>query len=162
MNIGRALWIGFWLVLLVVLHFTLRPFLAWRIQVDFLVIALLLIAIRTRPALAAFLGFLIGVLTDSLTPEAFGAGALAMTATGFAASWLKGAFFTDNIVLNGVFVLAGKWAFDIVFVLAQHKLSGLDLVRQLLFWSPLAAIVTGIVGLGVLMMSQPPEARPRR
>jgi rod shape-determining protein MreD len=162
MNVPRALWIGGWLVLLVLLHFTLRPLLGWRVQVDFLVIALLVMAIRTRPALAAFSGFLLGLLTDSLSPETFGAGALAMALIGFASSWLKAAFFTENLLLNGVFVLAGKWAYDIVYVLAQHRLTGADLARQLLIWSPLAAIMTGIVGIAVLVVSNPPEGRSRR
>jgi rod shape-determining protein MreD len=162
MNIPRAIWIGGWLVVLVLLHFTLRPLLGWPVQVDFLVIALLVMAIRTRPALAAFSGFLLGVLTDSLSPETFGAGALAMAIIGFTSSWLKAAFFTENLLLNGVFVLAGKWAYDIVYVFAQHRLGGADLARQLLIWSPLAAIVTGIVGIAVLVVSNPPEARARR
>jgi rod shape-determining protein MreD len=162
MNVPRALWIGGWLVVLVLLHFTLRPLLGGRVQVDFLIIALLVIAIRTRPALGAFCGFVLGMLTDSLSPETFGAGALAMTIIGFASSWLKAAFFTENLLLNGVFVLAGKWAYDIIYVLAQHKLRGADIARELLIWSPLAAIVTGIVGIAVLVVSNPPEGRSRR
>ena len=39
--------------LLLVLHYTLRPLLAWRSSPDFLVIALLLVSIRVRPGSAA-------------------------------------------------------------------------------------------------------------
>jgi rod shape-determining protein MreD len=162
MNLARALWIAGWLVVLVLLQFTLRPLLGWRVQVDFLVIALLVIAIRTRPALGAFCGFVLGVITDSLSPEAFGAGALAMGLIGFASSWLKAAFFTENLLLNGLFVLAGKWAYDIVYIIAQHRLSAGDMARQLLIWSPLDAVLTGLVGIAVLVVSRPPETRGRR
>ena len=38
---------------LVFLHYTLRPLLAWRASPDFLIIALLLAAVRVRPGVAA-------------------------------------------------------------------------------------------------------------
>jgi rod shape-determining protein MreD len=142
-------------VLLVVLHYTLRPVLAWRASVDFLVIALLLVAVRTRPGAAALAGFALGLLADSLTPEAFGAGALAMTIVGFAASWLKAAFFADEIALNGAFIFGGKWLFDAIFLLVEHRIRGTELLAQLLLWSPLAAAMTAVAGLLVLLAVRP-------
>ena len=155
MNIARTAWTVAVFVALVVLQFTLRPLLAWRAPIDFLVIALLLVAVRARPGVAALAGFALGLLTDSLTPESFGAGALAMTIVGFGASWLKAAFFADNILLNGVFIFAGKWAFDVILLLAEHRLQGTDLLVQLLFWSPLAAVATAVAGLLVLLTVRP-------
>ena len=155
MNVGRAFWTSTVFVALIVLQFTLRPLLAWRAPVDFLVIALLLIAVRARPGVAAFAGFALGLLADSLTPDAFGAGALAMTAVGFGASWLKAAFFADNIALNGVFIFGGKWAFDTIFLLAERRLQGTDLLLQLFVWSPAAAAVTAVAGLLLLLTVRP-------
>ena len=162
MNVARALWVSAWLAALVLLHYTLRPVLAWRVQVDFLVIALLLISVRARPAAAAFCGLTLGVVTDSVAPAAFGVGAFAMTLVGFASSWLKSAFFADNPALTATFVFAGKWAFDIVYVLAERRLAGTDLIAQLAWWSPLSAIATAVVGLGVLVVSRPPVLARRR
>ena len=102
--------------LLVLLHYTVRPLLGWRTPVDFLVIAVLLSAVRVRPGAAALIGFLTGLVADSLTPSAFGAGALAMTAVGATASWLKAVFFADNLALNGFFLFVAKWAFDLIFL----------------------------------------------
>lgn len=161
MSITRTFWLVVVFVLLVVLHFTLRPVLAWRAPVDFLVIALLLVAVRTRPGVAALAGFALGLLSDALTPESFGAGALAMTIVGFGASWLKAAFFADNIALNGIFIFAGKWAFDTIFLLAEHRLQGADLLVQVLLWSPLAAAATAIAGLVVLLTVRPVLGAPR-
>jgi rod shape-determining protein MreD len=161
-NLGRVAWIAGWLVLLVVLQFTLRPLLAWRVQVDFLVIAVLMLAVRTRPGVAAFIGFAIGMATDALTPATFGAGALALGIVGFASSSLKAAFFTENQLLNGVFVFLGKWVFDVVYLLASRQMRASDLAVQLLWWSPLAAVVTAVAGLAVLAVSRPPDAGPRR
>ena len=161
MSFARALWLIVVFLLLVVLQFTLRPVLAWRASIDFLVIALLLVAVRTRPGAAALAGFALGILADSLTPEAFGAGALAMTAVGFGASWLKAAFFADNIALNGIFIFAGKWAFDTIFLLAEHRLQGTDLLVQILLWSPVAAAATAVAGLVVLLTVRPVLGAPR-
>jgi rod shape-determining protein MreD len=162
MNLGRSLWVAGWIVGLVLLHYSLRPLLAWRVQVDFLVIALLVIAVRTRPAVAAFVGFALGVMTDSLTPESFGAGALALGVVGFASSWLKAAFFTENMVLNGIFVFLGKLAFDLLYMVAAQKMTFADMAMQLVVWSPLAALFTAVAGLGVLLVSRPPEPAGRR
>jgi rod shape-determining protein MreD len=160
-NIQRTLWMLVVFVALIVLHFTIRPLLAWRAPIDFLVIALLLVAVRARPGVAALAGFALGLLADSLTPESFGAGALAMTAVGFGASWLKAAFFADNIALNGVFIFAGKWAFDVIFLLAEHRLQGTDLVVQVLVWSPAAAGLTAVAGLVVLLTVRPLLGAPQ-
>ena len=161
MNAGRALWFAFVFLLLVALQYTLRPLLAWRAPIDFLTIALLLVAVRARPGAAAAAGFALGLLADSLTPGAFGAGALAMTIVGFCASWLKAAFFADNIVLNLVFVFLGKWAFDLIFLAAEHRLQGGDLVSQAMLWSPLSATVTALMGLLVLLAVRPVLGFPR-
>ncbi|MGH7719697.1 MAG: rod shape-determining protein MreD, partial [Gemmatimonadaceae bacterium] len=92
---------------LVLLHFSLRPLLGWRAGPDFLIIALLLVAIRVRPGMAAVTGLLMGLFADALAPEAFGASALAMTVVGFAASWLKAVFFADDLALNAFFFFLG-------------------------------------------------------
>jgi rod shape-determining protein MreD len=142
-------------VVLVVLHYTLRPFLAWRASPDFLIIALLLLAIRVRPGTAALLGFVMGLTSDSLALHAFGAGALAMTLVGFAASWLKAVFFADDLMLNALFFFAGKWAFDVIFLLAEHRLDPGELVIEVLVWSPLKGVVTALFGLLTLLILRP-------
>jgi rod shape-determining protein MreD len=148
-------------VSLVVLQFTLRPILDWRAGIDFLIIALLMVAVRTRPGVAALVGFLMGLVVDSLAPEAFGAGALALTIVGFGASRLKSAFFADNVVVNAVFVFLGKCAADAIFLLAEQRLNGAALLGQLLIWTPLSALLTALVGLVVLSLVRPTMERRR-
>ena len=142
-------------LLLVLLHFTLRPLLGWRTPVDFLVIAVLLSAVRVRPGIAALIGFCTGLVADSLTPSAFGAGALAMTVIGASASWLKAVFFADNVVLHGFFFFVGKWAFDIVYTMAERRMHGVELATQLLLWSPLSAGITAVAGIVLLLLLRP-------
>jgi cell shape-determining protein MreD len=111
--------------------------------------------VRVRPGAAALIGFCTGLVADSLTPSAFGAGALAMTAVGASASWLKAVFFADNIVLHGFFFFVGKWAFDVVYVTAERRMHGVELATQMLLWSPLSAAATAIAGVVLLLMLRP-------
>lgn len=148
-------------VVLVLLHYTLRPVLGWRVGPDFLIIALLLVAIRVRPGTAAVLGLVMGIVADSLELHAFGAGALAMCCIGFGASWLKAVFFADDMFLNAFFFFAGKWAFDVLFLLAEHRIGGGELVRELLVWSPITAVITALWGLLTLLILRP-ILRPSR
>ena len=140
---------------LVVLHFTLRPLLGWRAGPDFLVIALLLVSIRVRPGSAAVIGFVIGIVADTLALHAFGASALAMTVVGFVDSWLKAVFFADDISLNAFFFFLGKWAFDVVYLASVHRTGGTELATQVLLWSPLAAAVTAFAALITLFLLKP-------
>ena len=142
-------------VILVLLHYTLRPLLGWRAPMDFLVLALLLAAIRVRPAFGAILGLALGIVSDSLTPDALGAGAIAMTIVGYLASWLKAVFFADNIALNAFFFFLGKWVFDVIYFTVEHRLGGIELVQQLLLWSPLSAAATAIAGVLLLFVMRP-------
>jgi rod shape-determining protein MreD len=154
-NFSRSLVIALMLALLVTLHFTLRPLLDWRAGVDFLVIGVLLVAVRVRPGGAAVVGLALGAAVDAMNPEALGAGALAMTSMAFGASRLKAAFFADDLGLNAVFVFLGKVFFDIVATLAEGRLSGMTLVWQLVAWTPLSALATAAVGLIVLAAVRP-------
>ena len=141
--------------ILVVLHYTLRPLLGWRAPMDFLILALLLASIRVRPAAGALIGLALGIVSDSLTPEALGAGAIAMTVVGYLASWLKAVFFADNIALNAFFFFLGKWVFDVIYFIVEHRLGGIELVQQLLLWSPLSAAATAIAGVLLLFVMRP-------
>ena len=140
---------------LVALHYTLRPLLGWRAPMDFLLIAVLLASVRVRPGVAALLGLVVGLAADALAPTSFGSGALAMTVVAYGASWLKAVFFADNVFLHGFFFFLGKWTFDAVYLISERKTVGVELVTQLLLWSPLAAAVTALAGVVLLVMLRP-------
>ena len=161
MNFARGFWFTLVFLTLVVLHYTLRPVLDWRASIDFLAIAVLLVAVRARPGVATIVGFAVGITSDAMMPSAFGAGALAFSVVAYTASSLKAAFFADNIALNAVFVFLGKWVGDLVFLAAEHRLGGSEFLAQALLWSPLAAAVTAVAGLGVLVVLRPVVGTPR-
>jgi rod shape-determining protein MreD len=141
--------------ILIVLHYTLRPLLAWRTSIDFLIIALMFGAVRMRPGLAAFYGFALGLISDSLSPGAFGAAALGMSMVGFGASWLKAVFFADHLALNGFFIFLGKWVFDLIFILVGHRVQGGELLMQIVVWSSLSAAVTALAGVFAIVLLRP-------
>ena len=142
-------------VVLIILHYTLRPVLGWRTSIDFLVIALLIASVRMRPGLAAMLGFAMGLVADSLSVGAFGSAALAMSVVGFAASWLRAIVFAENLALHAAFFFAGKWLFDVVFLIIERRLKGFELITQLFIWSPITAMVTALAGILVLIIMRP-------
>lgn len=161
MNLGSIARATATFLILVLLHYTLRPLLGWRAPMDFLLLALLLAAIRVRPAAAAIIGLILGIVSDSLTPEALGAGAVAMTVVGYLASWLKAVFFADNLALNAFFFFLGKWMFDVIYFSVEQRLGGIELIQQLLLWSPLSAAATAIAGI-LLMLIMRPLLEPSR
>jgi rod shape-determining protein MreD len=142
-------------LILIVLHYTLRPLLGWRAAIDFLLIALIFGAVRMRPAGAAIFGLVLGLSADSLAMGAFGAGALAATVVAFAASWLKAVFFADNLALNAFFLFIGKWVFDLVYVLMERRMHGTEMVMSILVWSPLSAAVTALAGVIAIAVLRP-------
>jgi rod shape-determining protein MreD len=138
--------------LLATLHFALRPRLGPpEASPDFLLLGLLVFSIRSRPGSAAVVGFIIGLLGDSLTPARFGAGALAHTVVGYLTAWGRAVFFADNLMVNGAVFFAGTWLRNLIVLFASGG-TGDDIVRQLLIWSPLQALTTAATGAIFLMI----------
>ena len=161
MNWGGVLRTTICCAILVILHYTLRPLLGWRAPIDFMLIAALFGAVRMRPGWAAVYGLFLGLVSDALAANGFGASALSMTLVAYSASWLKAVFFADNLALNAFFLFVGKWIFDVIVVFTDHRLAGGDLAMQILVWSPLSAAVTALAGALVLTMLRPlTEPRP--
>ena len=135
------------MALLVVLHFYLRPRI-WsaRVSPDFLLIALVLFAMRAGPGAGALAGFAVGVVNDALTPAAFGAGALAHTVVGYLAAWGRAVFFADNLLVNAAFVAVALWLRDLILLLASGTAQGRLLV-ELTLNSPLQALSTAVFAL---------------
>jgi rod shape-determining protein MreD len=140
------------MLLLMALQFYVRPRL-WdaRISPDFLLIALMLFAMRSSPGLAALAGFAVGLIADTLTPARFGAGALAHTLVGYLASWGRAVFFADNMLVNAGFVAAGLWLRDFIVLMASgtnHR----QMLTELTLYSPLQALTTAGLALIVLII----------
>ena len=146
---GRPLWIV--LVLLGLLHFYVRP----RIwpgagAPDFLLIALMILALRTRPGTAAVAGFLTGLVLDILVPVRFGAGALSHTVVGFAAAWGRSVFFPDNLIVNGILFAVGTLVRNLLLLIV----SGSGILGALHVFglaSLVQALTTAVAGVAVTL-----------
>lgn len=140
--------------LLAVLQFAVRPRLGYSLVApDFLLLALMLYAIRSRPGAAAVAGFLVGLAGDAVAPARVGAGALAHTLVGYLAAWGRAVFFPDNLFVNGLVIALGVWIRNAVQLIASGTASG-GLTAQLLIWAPLQAITTALMAALVLVIFQ--------
>jgi rod shape-determining protein MreD len=138
------------MLVLLVLQFYLRPRLGnARVSPDFLLIGLMLFAMRSGPGAGAVAGFLIGLIEDALTPARFGAGALAHTLVGYFAAWGRSVFFADNALVNAGFVAVGLWFRDLI-VLVTSGTEHPSLFTELLIYSPLQALTTA--GFALLLL----------
>ncbi|HEX3234598.1 MAG TPA: rod shape-determining protein MreD [Gemmatimonadales bacterium] len=139
------------LLLLLVLHFYLRPRL-WgaRVSPDFMFIGLMLFAMRSSPGAGAVAGFLVGLATDALTPVHFGAGMLAHTVVGYLASWGRSVFFAENPIVNAAFVAVGLWVRDLLVMVASGG-GERSVLAELTLYSPLEALTTALFALLVLV-----------
>ena len=144
------LYLGF--AVLLALHFYVRPrIFDGRAAPDFLFLALMLVAIRARPGLAAVAGFSFGLISDALTPATLGAGALAGTIVGYLAAWGRAVFFPDNVLVNAGLFAAGVWVRNAIILLASATPSA-QLSSGLLVWAPLQAISSAIAGILLLLI----------
>lgn len=147
--------VRFWgvLALLVVLQFSIRTRLGnERVAPDFLLLALLIYTIRARPGASAAAGFVVGLVSDALSPASFGAGALAHTVVGYLSSYAKAVFFAENLLVNGGLIFAGTWLRNLIIAIASGKFAGPQLKWELLVWSPLEALTTAAAGVLVLTL----------
>jgi rod shape-determining protein MreD len=143
--------LGVLLLLLLILQFYVRPRL-WsaRVSPDFLLIGLMLFAMRSGAGAAALAGFMVGLIEDTLTPARFGAAALAHTVVGYLASTGRAVFFADNMLVNAAFVAVGLWVRDLIVLLVSDS-NHRQLLTELTFYSPIQALTTAGFSLLVLM-----------
>lgn len=144
---------AFVITLLAGMQFTVRPFLGNPLVApDFLVLALLVYAIRSRPGAGATAGFVVGILLDAMAPAAFGANALAHTVVGYLAAWGKAVFFADNVLVNAGFFFVGVWFRNLIVILASGRGVGGGSLWHFVVWSPLMGLTTAVAGVIVLLV----------
>ncbi len=118
---------------------------------DFLVIGLLLLAIRSSPGVAALLGLVIGLVADVLTPAHFGAGMLAHTVVGYLAAQGRAVVFADNLLVTTAVFGVGLWLRNAIMLVASAT-GRADLVPALAIWSPLQALTTALAGVVIVIL----------
>jgi rod shape-determining protein MreD len=127
----------------------------WRIAMDFILIATMVIAVRVRPGFAALLGFATGLLVDVQSPDAMGSSALGLALIAFGASFVKASVFSEKPAMNAALFFLGKWGYDVIFLIADGKFASADSLGQIFLWSPLAAALTASAGALCLSIMKP-------
>jgi rod shape-determining protein MreD len=139
---SRGTW-GPWFVviLLVVAHLLLHvTFGIGRAAPDLLTLALLLGARRVHSGPAAGLGLGLGLLQDSLTALAFGAASATYAVLGVVGSRSRDLFVGDSLLFIGLYLFAGKWLHDILYMLFAESVRSGDLLSAVLVDAPIGAL----------------------
>lgn len=137
------------IAIVIAAHFYVRPWVGSRAAPDLLMLAMMLVAIRSRPGVGAVAGFLVGLTVDVLSPARFGAGALSHTVVGYLAAYGRAVFFPDNLLVNAGLFAGAVWLRTLIMLLVSGAGAG-ELAGTLLVWAPIQAIVTA--GIGVLVV----------
>jgi rod shape-determining protein MreD len=161
-NRSVILKLGLVFLILVTLHYALRPVMYWRTPIDFVLIGCLIVAVRVRPGVAAVVGFSVGLLVGVQSPGSMGSAAMALAGVAYAASFLKASVFADRPAMNTFMFFGGKWVYDIVFLLVEGDVLSSAALTQIFVWSVLAAVVTAIAGAATLALARPLLADARR
>lgn len=141
-------------IVLLLLQFYVRPRLFdGRYAPDFVIIGLVLLALRGGPGVGAVAGFLVGLANDALTPARFGASALAHTVVGYLAAQTRAFFFADNVAVNAGFLAGAVWLRDLLVLLTSGA-SRDGFASSLLVESPLRALTTALAGVVLLIVSR--------
>jgi rod shape-determining protein MreD len=145
----------------VLLDLAVLPLVDSRGLLDLMLLAVVAVAGRVRPGLAALTGFVLGVLRDSAVPDAFGASALAFAVVGYGVSRLSAGAFEERVAATAAVLAIARLVADLLYVLMAGRLHGTDLLVHLVWWAPLGAVVTTGVGLLGLRLLPPPVDRRR-
>lgn len=146
---------GFWVFFAFVLvaHFFLHLALGLGDSApDLLTVALLLAVRRARGSVAAFLGLVLGLLSDALASVAFGAESIVLTILGFLGARSRDLFEGDSLLFIGVYLFLGKWLHDVAYSFLAHQLARGDLVTRLFMQAPVAALYAAAAGIVAVLV----------
>lgn len=141
----RGIRIGLVAVVLILtfLHLLLGPvFDSWFAAPNLLACAVLVAARQLRPGGAAAIGFLLGLLEDSMAVSHFGLAALLLVLLGYLGSLTRDLFVGEESLFIGTYLFVGTWLYEVTSYLAV----GGGTLTFLFVNAPLDALATGIIG----------------
>ncbi len=131
--------------ILAFLHFALGPvFDSWYANPNLLLCAVLIAARQLRPGAAAGVGFVLGVLEDSMAVSHFGLATLMLVIIAYLGSRTRDLFLGEELLFMGTYLFVGTWLFEA----ASYLLLGAsgEPLSFLLLRAPLDGLATGLVG----------------
>ncbi|MEJ2539351.1 MAG: rod shape-determining protein MreD [Gemmatimonadota bacterium] len=145
-----------WVVagLLVLLHLVIHVgFGVGAAAPDLFTLALLVVARECHMALAAGLGWTLGLLEDAQGLLAFGAHGLALAIVGALAARSRELFVGDSLLFVASYLFLGKWLRDFVYWVAVGSGFRPPPVEALVVDAGLAALYMTLVGLAVVFVT---------
>ncbi len=141
-------------VTLVLLHFLLHVGLGVRSAApDLLTLSLLMAAREVGVGSAAGVGFLFGILEDSLSVLSFGANAVSMTVVGILGAVTRDLFVGDSLVFLSSYFVVGKWVRDLLTWLMMGEALRQPFTDQVVVQGFLGGVYAAAVGILVMAVS---------
>ncbi|MGD2215388.1 MAG: rod shape-determining protein MreD [Gemmatimonadales bacterium] len=133
------------ILVLTFLHFALAPlFDSWFASPNLLLCAVLVSARQLRPAAAASVGFILGILEDGMAVSHFGLATLLLVLVAYLGSLTRDTFVGEEPLFIGTYLFVGTWAYETAIFLILGA-SG-DPLSYIFLRAPLDGIATGVVG----------------
>ncbi|HKK72251.1 MAG TPA: rod shape-determining protein MreD [Candidatus Krumholzibacteria bacterium] len=121
---------------------------------DFVVLLVVLVALRAGPSGGAALGFLVGLLQGMLAPETLGLDALAKTLVGWAVGKLSSSLAIEGPAFYFGLVAMSVLAHDLVYLVGLTQLDVARFLGLFVTHSIPAAVYTGLVSLLIGMIAR--------
>lgn len=133
---------------------TLAPKIAiLGIEPDFLVLMLVILALRTGPAAGAFLGFVIGILQGLVVPETLGMDALAKCIVGWAVGKVSPTLALEGPILYFGLPAVAVLAHDLIYLVCLTRLDVVRVAETFALRSVPIAVYTGVISVVVGVLS---------
>ncbi len=141
------------IILLVAIHLILHVGLGYGAGApDLLTVAALLSARRLSGAQASLVGFMLGLLADSMALVSFGASSVALVIVSYLGARTRDMFEGNSALFIGVYLFLGKWLHDVIwFFAAPAAREGLP-TSALYTAAPIHALTTAAAGAIALML----------
>lgn len=148
---GLPFWI--FVALLVLLHFTLHLGLGiGSAAPDLLTVAVLLSARQLSGGAAAAVGFVLGLLEDSVSLGAFGAAAATQTVMGYLGARSRDLFVGDSALFLALYLFLGAWVQDALYYSLAAVVRRGGSVHALLIQAPIAAAYAAMAGTVAVLL----------
>ena len=142
-----------YITLLFFIHLLFYQYLSiGEVYPDLFLILVIFAALYKGPEAGCMAGFLCGLAQDSFGFAFFGLHALTKTVIGFSIGKVRHSFYSNNYLVQGVIIVAAKLLHDILYYGVYFSQGPGSYWRQILMLTPLSAIYTCLLGLGILFL----------
>ncbi|MBN2288971.1 MAG: rod shape-determining protein MreD [Candidatus Glassbacteria bacterium] len=119
---------------------------------DLFLILVVFAGLYKGPEAGSAAGFFCGLAQDSFSYAFFGLHALTKTIIGFLIGKIRHSFYSNNFLVQGVIIIAAKMLHDIIYYAVFFSQVPGSYLHQILLRTPLSAVYTAVLGLGILFL----------